>query len=150
MGIDIFMNPNYIENERLGDVGYSDEAPAFSINSGHQGYLREAYHGGPYATEVLVPEAFAWSQWLGECPADDWPDDLDRALMAGSPIRAAVMRERLPATKDTYYERLGKVYPDTTRTEADDTWERSFVAFVELAERIEAITGEAVQVYASY
>jgi hypothetical protein len=31
----------------------------FSVVHGHVGYLREAYHGEPYATRVLVPEAFA-------------------------------------------------------------------------------------------
>jgi hypothetical protein len=30
----------------------------FSVEHGHLGYLREAYHGEPYATRVLVPESF--------------------------------------------------------------------------------------------
>ena len=30
----------------------------FSAHSGSVGYLREAYHGEPYATRTLAPEAF--------------------------------------------------------------------------------------------
>ena len=48
----------------------------FSVVHGHVGYLREAYHGEPYATRVLVPEAFE----TGEAS-----------------IRASLLRERLPA-----------------------------------------------------
>jgi len=51
MGIDI-----YIMREKAPTK--DDKAELFDINQGHVGYLREAYHGGPYATELLVPEAF--------------------------------------------------------------------------------------------
>lgn len=37
----------------------------FSVVHGHVGYLREAYHGEPYATRVLVPEAFVPGGRLG-------------------------------------------------------------------------------------
>jgi hypothetical protein len=36
----------------------------YSIVSGHVGYLREAYHGEPYATKVLFPEC--WDDVLVE------------------------------------------------------------------------------------
>lgn len=150
MGIDIYMNPNVIESD--GHVGYSDEATGFDTCAGHQGYLREAYHGGPYVTEVLVPEAFAWSRWLYEdCPVPcvDWPEELDRTLAAGAPIRWQTMHDRLPDALDAFEERIRKVYPDTTEDLKAAQW-KAFVDFVELAERIERLTGEAVQVYASY
>lgn len=74
MGIDIYMKwPKQTEAERKAQfTGSSTEA-------GNVGYLREAYHGGPYATRYLVKEAF----------------DADEAE---APILASVLRDRLPAT----------------------------------------------------
>lgn len=150
MGIDIYMKPNTLDDQ--GGVGYSDEAHGFDTTAGHQGYLREAYHGGPYVTEVLVPEAFAWTRWLYEdCPVqpEDWPEELHMMFSAGAPIRAATLRERLPEARDAFERRIAKVYPDTDPELKAQQWQ-AFVNFVELAERIEAATGEPVQVYASY
>jgi hypothetical protein len=53
MGIDIFLMWDGIE-KRPQD----DKVELFSITSGHLGYLREAYSGAPYATQILVREAF--------------------------------------------------------------------------------------------
>lgn len=50
MGIDVFMS--------WGD-GPSFEGGHRHAFRGANGYLREAYHGGPYATVVLVPERSA-------------------------------------------------------------------------------------------
>ena len=49
MGIDVFMS--------WGD-GPSFDGDYETAFCGANGYLREAYHGDPYATVVLVPEAF--------------------------------------------------------------------------------------------
>lgn len=71
MGIDIYLAwEGQTEEERRGQI------TGFSTTAGRAGYLREAYHGGPYATEILVREAF------------DSPS-------AEAQIPAAVMRERL-------------------------------------------------------
>jgi hypothetical protein len=72
MGIDI-----YLEWEGKDKQSKEDQmVTGFSTTSGHVGYLREAYHGGPYATQILVKEAFE-------------SDDCRAA------IPAAVLRERL-------------------------------------------------------
>lgn len=83
MGIDVYaswpgMTPADVRAQHTG----------FSIAHGHTGYLREAYHGSPYATRTLVPEAFDGEQfekdWVWECdtclgtglkPDDELPDD---------------------------------------------------------------------------
>lgn len=54
MGIDIYLSwDNMTEEEKKARY------TGFSVTAGNVGYLREAYHGEPYATKVLVPEAFA-------------------------------------------------------------------------------------------
>src|SRR6185437_13507487 len=71
MGIDI-----YAEWDGMTEREKQAQICCFSIFHGHVGYLREAYHGEPYATKVLVPEAF---------------EELR------VPIYAARLQERLPA-----------------------------------------------------
>lgn len=71
MGIDIYL--------KWADMTESDKQAqytGFDTTAGSTGYLRESYHGGPYATKMLVREAFE----AESCEAD---------------IPAAVMRERL-------------------------------------------------------
>src|SRR6266566_5106087 len=54
MGIDVYMKwKGQTEEEHKAQI------TGFSVMHGHVGYLREAYHGEPYATEVLFPEG--WS-----------------------------------------------------------------------------------------
>ena len=53
MGIDI-----YAQWDGMTAQEEAAQVTGFSIEHGHVGYLREAYHGEPYATKVLVPEAF--------------------------------------------------------------------------------------------
>jgi hypothetical protein len=53
MGIDI-----YAEWDGMTRPITRAQITGFSVEHGHVGYLREAYHGEPYATTVLVPEAF--------------------------------------------------------------------------------------------
>jgi hypothetical protein len=88
----------------------------FSVVHWHVGYLREAYHGEPYATRVLVPEAF----------------EADEAVR----IPAWVLRNRLPAALSTALERALRVYRERLSNDAPEL--RAFVDFVELAERLEA------------
>ncbi len=73
MGIDIYLGWKG-QTEAEKEAQYT----GFSINAGTVGYLREAYHGSPYATRYLLQEAM---EAEGEAP-----------------IAAAVLRERLPAT----------------------------------------------------
>ncbi len=54
MGIDI-----YLRWESMTEAERDAQQLGFSVVHGHVGYLREAFHGAPYATHVLMPEAFA-------------------------------------------------------------------------------------------
>ena len=54
MGIDV-----YLKWDKMNDEDHKAQlGKGFQTNIGNTGYLREAYHGEPYATQMLVPEAF--------------------------------------------------------------------------------------------
>ncbi len=111
MGIDIYLRwQGMTEEERAA------QQTGYSVVHGHVGYLREAYHGGPYATRVLVPVAFD----------------------SNEPVRipAWVLRNRLPAALSVARERALRVYGERLSDGAPEL--RAFVDFVELAERMEA------------
>ena len=73
MGIDIYAEWRGMTVEESN----AQVMACFDGTVGHIGYLREAYHGEPYATRVLFPEAFE---------------------KGDAAIPAARLRERLPAT----------------------------------------------------
>jgi hypothetical protein len=98
-----------------------------TTSAGGAGYLREAYHGAPYATKFLCAGAFE----TGEAQ-----------------IPAAVLRERLPHTLALAEERERKLYK-STEEEIEDV-KQSFREFVALCEEKEKETGEPVLVIASY
>ncbi len=54
MGIDIYAKWDRMSMQDAA----AQMSGVFSTEHGYVGYLREAYHGEPYATKVLVPEAF--------------------------------------------------------------------------------------------
>jgi hypothetical protein len=123
MGIDIYASWNGMTKaERDARI------TGFSIEHGHVGYLREAYHGEPYATMVLVPEAF----------------DLGRA-----PISARTLRERLPQTLRAAEKREREVYHETDPAAIERVLQ-SYRDFVSLCERKEHETGEPCTIIASY
>ncbi len=123
MGIDI-----YAEWDGMTEAEDKARITGFSIEHGHVGYLREAYHGEPYATKVLVPEAF-------------------QELRVH--IHAATLRDRLPATLIVAEARERDIYGVTDRAEIDRVL-KSYRDFVELCERKEAETGEPCLIIASY
>jgi len=125
MGIDIYLSWRNQEAEEA-----EAQCTGFSVVSGHVGYLREAYHGEPYATHVLVPEVFG--------------PETSRAQ-----IPAATLRARLPQVLDIAEERERTLYRETDPAAIADV-KRSFIDFVELAEAKERATGEACTVTASY
>ena len=100
----------------------------FDDTAGHVGYLREAYHGEPYATRVLVPEAFEEGE---------------------AAIPAALLRERLPAALRAAEQRERTVYGETDPLEIQRVLD-SFRNFVELCERKQAESGEPCRITASY
>ena len=123
MGIDI-----YAECDGMTEAEKAAQTTGFSIEHGHVGYLREAYHGEPYATKVLVPEAF-------------------EELRA--PIYADTLRDRLPETLVVAEQREREIYGVTDDTEINRVL-RSYSDFVELCARKEAETGEPCLIIASY
>lgn len=125
MGIDVYARFD-------GQTGEQHRAQmcGFDTTKGNVGYLREAYHGEPYATKVLVPEAFA----AEECEA---------------PISAAVMRARLPEVERVALVREATIYKNKNLTRDDPTI-KSFRDFVEYCEAAEAVTGMPCTIIASY
>ena len=112
MGIDIYMNwDKQSEDEKQGQY------TGFSIEHGFAGYLREAYHGGIFATQHLVAEAFD----------NDAPEE-------GVAIPFNVLRERLPETLKLHIQRHKETYGEDVKE--DDPSAKAFTDFVELAERL--------------
>jgi hypothetical protein len=85
MGIDIYARwkGQTPEEQREHDL--------FSLVDGHVGYLREAYHGEPYATVFLCREAFDASDDRAEIPA-------------------ALLRQRLPQALALTQKRYETIY----------------------------------------
>ena len=101
----------------------------FTATAGHIGYLRESYHGEPYATVQLCREAFA-------------------SEAASAIIPAATLRKRLPVTLMTAEDIARDLY-----LEDDIVVEkilRSFRDFVDLCERKERETGQPVEIVAGF
>ena len=122
MGIDI-----YARWKGQTEAEEQAQNTGFSVMHGHVVYLREAYHGEPYATRYLVPEAF----------------ENGRAQ-----IPAAVLRERLPQTLALVEERERTIY-DNYDEESIAEVKQSFTDFVALCEEKERATGEPVFIIAS-
>ena len=110
MGIDIYMRWDGMTEEDR-----DKQITGFDATVGDVGYLREAYHGGPYATRYLVEEAF-----------EDGADDVH--------IPAKELRKRLPLTKDIVIQRARDVYKEEL-TE-DDAVVKAFEDFVKLSEAL--------------
>ena len=125
MGIDICAKwATQTEEEREAQI-----TSLFDVTKGRVGYLREAYHGEPYATRILVAEAFDADSREAEIPA-------------------AVMRSRLPDVIQAAMLRSRQIY----RKEAmpDDPCIKSFTDFVDLCQRKETETGKPCTIVASY
>jgi hypothetical protein len=87
MGIDI-----YAEWDGMTKEEHAAQLTGFSPEHGHVGYLREAYHGEPCATTILVSEAF----------------EHGRAV-----IPAATLRERVPEVLEIAEQRKRELYGET-------------------------------------
>jgi hypothetical protein len=96
MGIDVYASwAEMTEDEEKARY------TGFSIEAGDVGYLREAYHGGPYATQTLVPEAF------GDFSDEEWKE-------GGASVPAETLRKRLPRALFATLLRHATVYKDQT------------------------------------
>lgn len=106
------------------------QCTGFSAVHGHEGYLREVFHGGPFATRFLIREVFESSDRKASVPA-------------------SVLRDRLPETLSIVAESERTAYGSSD--EADITGlKRRIIQFVELCERKERETGEPMTITASY
>ncbi len=112
MGIDVYLNWDQ-QTKAEKEAQYT----GFDITKGNVGYLREAYHGGPYATKVLVPEA--------------WAEGSDGDVT----LPTATLKKRLPAVIKTVKERAAAIYKE--KLSDDDPIVKSFADFVALHERLE-------------
>ena len=123
MGIDIYMRWDGMTEEDR-----EKQYTGFDATVGEVGYLREAYHGGPYATHYLVEEAF-----------EDGADDVH--------IPAKELRKRLPLTKEIVIQRFRDVYKE--EIEEDNVFVKAFEDFVKLSEALEE-EGRKPTIHASY
>jgi len=169
MGIDIYMNwKGRTEAEQKAQI------TGFSVTSGDVGYLREAYHGGPYVTRYLVREAFEADSAEAEIPADVLRERLPVAVFLSLYREATVYGENEPNGERDFATAIANAMRDamkggdeleiaahlngeqrracTDMIERNDLPDpaRAFVDFVNLAETKEKQTGEPVSIYASY
>ena len=131
MGIDCYLiNPdtNKLHAEETGQ----EHRMGFNIMSGDAGYLREAYHGGPYATQVLLPEG--------------WIDEHERDEEGNFTLEASTLRHRLPKTLEAATIRNRQNYSG----QDEDLVLKSFKDFVDLAEDLEKKNGKPCKFYVSY
>lgn len=122
MGIDIYASWHGQSDDEIN----RQHEVWFKTDEGRAGYLREAYHGEPYATVHLCAEAF----------------QSDEAV----PIPAATLRRRLPYALVLAGERARTLYHADPA--AVEVAKQSFRDFVALCEQKEKETGEPVQIYA--
>jgi hypothetical protein len=123
MGIDI-----YAEWDGMTRAEKKAQFTGYSIVAGNVGYLREAYHGDPYATEVLVPEAFEHRR---------------------VEISAETLQDRLPAVLIAAEARQRQVYGVTDPAKIEPVLQ-SYRDFVALCARKEAETGSPCIITASW
>ena len=123
MGIDIYAR----WKGQSADAKRRQSEAWLSIEAGGVGYLREAYHGEPYATRHLCAEAFA----TGEAR-----------------INAATLRARLSDTLAIVERRERSLYHSSPQ-EIEEV-KQSFRDFVALCEAKEKETGEPALIVASH
>lgn len=124
MGIDIYM-----VWEGMTPDQQKAQITGFCATAGKVGYLREAYHGGPYVTRFLVAEAFEGPKYEAKIPAK-------------------ALRERLPEAMRLAIQRAKRIYHEDLTEESPEV--STFADFVRLAERMEKATGKPVTVMASW
>ncbi len=125
MGIDI-----YAKWDGMTADEEAAQITGFSIEHGHVGYLREAYHGEPYATRVLVEEAFLHPHGRASIGAD-------------------LLQDRLPEVLEIAETREREVYGVTDAEDIERVL-KSYRDFVALCARKEEETGNPCLIIASY
>lgn len=167
MGIDI-----YLKWEDMDDETEKKQFCGFATTAGNVGYLREAYHGGPYATKILVREAFEAENCEAQIPAAVLRERLTNVTEPvlgknGGHIAAAMLMDFMRQAGHEVTEEIAdgitqpmsveeacrlrcrKLYPEDGK-EYEDAIVKSFRDFVELAEQKEKETGKPCTIIASY
>lgn len=124
MGIDIYMRWDNITEEEE-----QNQYCGWDCHSGHLGYLREAYHGEPYATKIFVAEAFESVSCMARIPA-------------------RVLYERLEYVGSLAIQRDMDIY--NCSREVAMLSAKTYADFASLASRKELETGSPVNIMASY
>lgn len=174
MGIDV-----YLKWKNMDQKAEKAQITGWSTIAGNHGYLREAYHGGPYATRILCREAFESETCEAQIPAAVLRERLthvtepargceggDLAAMLITALFGSLTDENgnLPDGAKVMGTHSGDptTEPMTVEEavimrnerlyggEGTDEVLQSFRDFVALAERKERETGEPCTIYASY
>lgn len=169
MGIDI-----YLEWDGKGEEDEQKQAEAaLTMTAGNVGYLREAYHGGPYATKILVREAFESDDNTARIPAAVMRERLtgltepaycasgghetaakivdmfrEAGLMAENQVVLSGLTQPM-SVEEAVRTRMHTVYADMDESMVEEVVQ-SFREFVALAERKERETNKPCTVIASY
>lgn len=168
MGIDIYLKWKDMDKE-----AQAQQLTGFNTVAGHVGYLRESYHGGPYATKILCREAFESKTCEAKIPAAVLRERLTQitepaygvdgghevAVMLSS-LLGALGKEvsgvcstdgrTVPmSVEDAVRKRYATLYPEDAAQHVEDVVQ-SFRNFVALAERKEKQTGHPCTIHASY
>ena len=127
MGIDIYMKWDGMTKEEK-----ESQYTGFEVSgkAGAVGYLRESYGSEPYATHVLVPEAFDNESW----------EENDYYV----PFQTHILEARLENAVETAHER-GRNYG----MESHSNMEEALRNFVKLAREKED-EGKKISIHASY
>jgi hypothetical protein len=123
MGIDV-----YLEWDTQTESESKAQFTGFDTTKGNVGYLREAYHGGPYVTKFLFKEA--WYNEEGICR-----------------ITAMELKLRLPRAKRLAFQRAEEVYGQSEKEATEQV--KAFEDFVNMFEQKE-MQGLNPYVYVSY
>jgi len=123
MGIDVYLKWDGMTNEE-----YEAQLTGFSVTSGDVGYLREAYHGEPYATHELITEDWSDQPYNEDAERPDYKG-------CGFSIPNEVLKKRLPKVLKVVKEREITLYKGTL----DDVYEvqESYKDFVALHGELE-------------
>lgn len=175
MGIDI-----YLKWDGMTEENKHAQITGFDTTAGSAGYLRESYHGGPYATKMLVREAFESETCEAEIPAAVMRERLTHVTEPargcdGGHHMAAMLKHVMtmmaamnggqmptieggpkapaytePMTVEEAVRKRCQTLYPEDGPEHENAVVQSFRDFVALAERKEKETGKPCTVYASY
>lgn len=173
MGIDV-----YLEWQGQTDAEEQAQFTGYRTDAGHLGYLREAYHGGPYVTRHLVGDAFDEDKAIPAATLRDrlpaaillalyrheivYGTGTDPGLITAEPACDIITLARQTIARAAHEARqaddiVAGITPEQLRHASTLIAARrlpphalAFVDFVELAERVEAKTGQPCIVHVSY